>query len=167
MRCQSFTLRLGAHQAEDMARFNGFLSKVIPLQVSSAMIPGNPPMWSVLVFYDETMLEPASAVQVAAPKVAPPKASTPDEASRPLEALQAPAALSEADKTLYDALRAWRAERAKQDNLPPYVIAHNQTLEKVAQARPTSLEELGQIDGFGKRKLEQFGQEILRIVREG
>jgi superfamily II DNA helicase RecQ len=165
MRCQSFTLRLGAHQVEDLARFNAFLGQVVPLQVSSALIPGNPPMWSVLVFYDETLVESGRAVQPLTVQKADP-APTPvmlQEATSPRVRLQ----LSEADKAIYDALRVWRAERAKQNNLPPYVIAHNQALEKVAQARPASLEELGQIEGFGKRKVEQFGQEILRIVARG
>jgi superfamily II DNA helicase RecQ len=154
MRCQSFTLRL-ANQAEDLAQFNAFLSKVVPLQVSSALVPGNPVIWSILVFYDEDASPEPTRVKAEPTKSIP--AVSEIKPPAPLE-------LSEADKALFDRLREWRAERAKHDNLPPYIVAHNQTLEKVAQARPASLEELGAIDGFGKRKVEQFGQEILRIV---
>ncbi len=61
-------------------------------------------------------------------------------------------------------LKAWRAEVAKSHNLPAYVIFHDATLAAIAQAHPASLDELQNIAGIGVKKLEAYGQEVLRII---
>ena len=54
-------------------------------------------------------------------------------------------------------LHAWRRDRASRDAMPPYVVAHNSALEAVALARPATLEELGQVKGFGPARVEKYG----------
>ena len=54
-------------------------------------------------------------------------------------------------------LRDWRLERAKADNVPPYVVFHDSVLHAIAEARPSSLGELSQIAGVGPAKLERYG----------
>jgi ATP-dependent DNA helicase RecQ len=68
--------------------------------------------------------------------------------------------------TLFDRLRAWRAEQAKERNVPAYVIFHDATLREIALARPQSLAALGGISGIGDRKLEAYGAAILELVSE-
>ncbi|MDO9598640.1 MAG: DNA helicase RecQ [Azoarcus sp.] len=68
--------------------------------------------------------------------------------------------------TVFDQLRAWRAATAKERNVPAYVIFHDATLREIAVGRPASLSELGGISGIGDRKLEAYGEDILRVVRE-
>ncbi|WP_230976747.1 DNA helicase RecQ [Pseudothauera rhizosphaerae] len=68
--------------------------------------------------------------------------------------------------TLFDRLRAWRAETARERNVPAYVIFHDATLREIALARPHTLAELGGISGIGDRKLEAYGAAILEIVAE-
>ena len=74
------------------------------------------------------------------------------------------AQVAEADLPLFDALRDWRAERARRDGVPPYLICTNQQLAAMINARPQSLTKLGSIDGIGKAKLEKYGQEILALL---
>ena len=50
------------------------------------------------------------------------------------------ALLQDADMPLFEALRSWRAERCKQDGIPPYVICNNKQLAKIAGSRPQTLE---------------------------
>lgn len=50
MQCQTFILRLD--NAKDLERLNRFLAQVMPIQVSSSLVPGDTPFWSVLVFYE-------------------------------------------------------------------------------------------------------------------
>jgi len=64
----------------------------------------------------------------------------------------------------YAALKAWRGEVAKAHNLPAYVIFHDATLAAIAQAAPTDLDSLRDIAGIGVKKLEAYGQEVLRVV---
>ena len=72
--------------------------------------------------------------------------------------------VSEADLPLFNALRDWRAERAKRDGIPPYMICTNKQLAAMVNARPGSLSRLGSIDGIGKAKLDNYGQELLALL---
>ncbi len=62
-------------------------------------------------------------------------------------------------------LRDWRLERAKADNVPPYVVFHDSVLHAIAEARPSSLGELSQIAGVGPAKLERYGPDVLELIR--
>ncbi|HZQ80446.1 MAG TPA: ATP-dependent DNA helicase UvrD2 [Gaiellaceae bacterium] len=61
-------------------------------------------------------------------------------------------------------LKEWRLERAKADNVPPYVVFHDAVLHAIAAARPSSLGELSQISGVGPAKLERYGDEVLALL---
>ena len=50
---------------------------------------------------------------------------------------------------LFEALRAWRTARARADAMPPYVIAHNDTLAAIAQDRPRTMAGLRRVKGLG------------------
>jgi len=64
----------------------------------------------------------------------------------------------------FEALKAWRAEVAREHNLPAYIVFHDATLAEMAQARPDSMDALAQISGVGAKKLEAYGREILRVL---
>lgn len=66
----------------------------------------------------------------------------------------------------FAALKAWRAEVAREHGLPAYVIFHDATLAEMARAQPSSLGDLGHISGVGAKKLEAYGSEILRVLGE-
>ncbi|TSA10348.1 MAG: DNA helicase RecQ [Comamonadaceae bacterium] len=76
------------------------------------------------------------------------------------------AALNEQAQSRYLALKAWRAEVAKEHNLPAYVIFHDATLAAIAQNAPQSLEDLQGISGLGVKKLEAYGQQVLRLLAQ-
>jgi len=65
---------------------------------------------------------------------------------------------------LAERLRAWRRERAKADNVPPYVVFADRTLRGIATTRPATLKALLAVDGIGPTKLELYGEDILAIV---
>ncbi len=66
----------------------------------------------------------------------------------------------------FAALKAWRAEVAKEHNLPAYVIFHDATLISIAIQAPQSIDDLSGISGMGTKKLEAYGHEVLRIVAQ-
>ncbi|WP_374012252.1 DNA helicase RecQ [Pseudoxanthomonas koreensis] len=70
------------------------------------------------------------------------------------------------DRALFDGLRAWRAQLAREQNVPAYVIFHDRTLRDIAQLRPASLGELARVGGIGGGKLGRYGEAVLEIVRE-
>jgi ATP-dependent DNA helicase RecQ len=64
----------------------------------------------------------------------------------------------------YADLKAWRAEIAREHNLPAYVIFHDATLAAIAERAPQSLQDLQGISGMGVKKLEAYAQGVLRVV---
>jgi ATP-dependent DNA helicase RecQ len=75
----------------------------------------------------------------------------------------AAAALNAAGLARFAALKAWRAEVAREHNLPAYVIFHDATLAAVAERCPSTLEDLGGISGMGTKKLEAYAAAVLRV----
>jgi DNA helicase II / ATP-dependent DNA helicase PcrA len=61
----------------------------------------------------------------------------------------------------FEALRRWRAERAKADDVPAFVVFHDRTLHEIAAQRPQTREELSAISGVGPTKLERYADELL------
>jgi DNA helicase-2/ATP-dependent DNA helicase PcrA len=62
------------------------------------------------------------------------------------------------------ALKAWRLERAKADEVPAYVVFHNSTLEEIALRAPRSRADLASVPGVGPAKLERYGAEVLSVL---
>ncbi|CAH0175715.1 HRDC domain-containing protein [Chryseobacterium sp. Bi04] len=68
------------------------------------------------------------------------------------------------EEQILNALKLWRSEKAREQNLPTYFIASNKELISVAKYKPAKKEELLEIKGFGKHKIENYGEEILEIL---
>jgi DNA helicase-2/ATP-dependent DNA helicase PcrA len=64
----------------------------------------------------------------------------------------------------FEALRRWRAERAKADEVPAYVVFHDRTLHEIAAVRPQTREELSAISGVGPAKLERYADDLLAAM---
>jgi ATP-dependent DNA helicase RecQ len=75
------------------------------------------------------------------------------------------AALDAEGERRFASLKAWRAEVAREHNLPAYVIFHDATLIAIAQRDPQHLSDLDGISGIGAKKLTAYGEEVLRAVR--
>ncbi|GAB3807311.1 DNA helicase RecQ [Humibacter antri] len=73
-------------------------------------------------------------------------------------------ALPEAAHPLFETLRAWRTEQAKDEGVPAYIVFGDATLRGIASARPSTLAELAQISGVGAKKLETYGEDVLAVV---
>jgi len=74
------------------------------------------------------------------------------------------AAAPEPDDPAYAALKRWRLERAKAEEVPAYVVFHNSTLAEVAARKPKTLGELASVPGVGPTKLERYGADMLAAL---
>lgn len=79
---------------------------------------------------------------------------------------QAISADTPADPALFEKLRALRRQLATAQSVPPYIIAHDKTLSALAGLQPQSEAELLDVPGFGPKKVETYGADILRVVQE-
>lgn len=72
--------------------------------------------------------------------------------------------LSASDIAQLETLKELRSSLAKQQNVPAYVICHDSSLKQIAIKRPTTLEQLAKISGFGENKVIQYGEKIISLV---
>jgi ATP-dependent DNA helicase RecQ len=70
------------------------------------------------------------------------------------------------DPDLRARLRTWRSNIARERGVPAYVVLHDSTIDGIVRAWPTTLDELRHVPGIGDKKLEHYGNELLRLVRE-
>ena len=92
---------------------------------------------------------------------------TPARVSAPRARTGRNAALETLDadvRARFDALRAWRRERAAEQRVPPYVIFQDRTLLEIAMAEPGTLDALGHIPGVGQTKLDRYGKAVLAAL---
>ena len=75
-----------------------------------------------------------------------------------------PVHLDDEASTRLEALRAWRTEVAREHDLPAYIIFSNATLQELAQRNPGTLDEVATVNGVGAKKLEAYGEELLRVL---
>ena len=77
------------------------------------------------------------------------------------------ATYSEADvghPELFEALKAWRTEKAAEESVPAYRVLHQKTLVQIAVHLPDSLTELKRVKGIGDRLAERYGEELVMLV---
>ena len=74
--------------------------------------------------------------------------------------------VGEVNVGLFEALKAWRLEQAKADEVPAYVVFHDRTLEDICRALPRTMDQLLAISGIGPVKADRYGDQILAVVSE-
>ncbi len=72
---------------------------------------------------------------------------------------------SEPQRLLYNRLREWRKNKAQKNGVPVYIIATNTELKQLVVQAPTTIESLKNIKGFGKKKIERYGKEIINFIK--
>lgn len=132
----------------DQHMIDDFLNKHDIIKVETAFVHDEN-FWSVVLYFNEYKNTTTKNV-VRDSKVV--KYSAEDEI------------LNDDEIKILDALKLWRSEKAKEQNLPSYFIATNKELVSVAKYKPVKIEELLDIKGFGKHKIENYGEEILEIL---
>lgn len=124
-----------------------------------------------LLLYGELsrMLAEEGRLELAlrASEVAPSEPKEPGAEPRKRRKLAVPELiLTPEEKLLVKALKRWRLERANTQRVPAYMICADRTLEHLARARPATLEALADIYGLGESKIQKFGEELLRALRD-
>jgi ATP-dependent DNA helicase RecQ len=76
----------------------------------------------------------------------------------------ADAPLSATDEPRFEALRAWRANLAREQGVPAYVILHDKSLRELASRHPASLADLLDVPGIGQAKAERYGEALLELL---
>ena len=129
----------------DQTVLDRFLRDNNVIKFESAFVKDEEGYWSVILYYEEQKM---SVNDTKTPKYS----AENDEDLNPDEI------------KILDSLKLWRTEKAKDQNLPVYFIATNKELLSIAKDKPIKKEELRDIKGFGKHKIENYGEEIIEIL---
>lgn len=74
--------------------------------------------------------------------------------------------LQQTEEALLNELKTWRLLAAIDEGVPSYRILSDETLQELAQKQPLSLIALEQISGMGERKIEQYGEILLKTISQ-
>jgi translin len=75
--------------------------------------------------------------------------------------------MDNAEREMYELLTRWREKKAHEEGLAPFIIARNSWLNEIITLRPTTIEELIAIKGFGERRVNKYGKEIIALINRG
>ncbi|WP_346136601.1 DNA helicase RecQ [Lentzea roselyniae] len=130
--------------AQGLLAVEGEYSTLVLTQTSAEVLGGKR---QVLMRKDPTPARSSTRTATSAAASAKPKVDLSPEAT-----------------PLFETLREWRAQQAREQGVPAYVIFHDATLKAIAASRPASLTELGGVSGVGQAKLTKYGDQILEVV---
>ena len=142
MQVSVFSIRIDPAFLElDQKKLNEFLKTVTFKKSSTQLIESGEFHWSVIIHYEnEAQNKPEQFERKSYDDLLP------------------------KDKQIYGYLNQWRNEKSEQLNQKKFMICHNSELIDLAQYKPSNLDELQQIKGFGKQKADKFGEDILAIL---
>lgn len=177
MKCKTFKIHL-REEAENLeeTKFNEFLESVTLSQIFASVVGSE--FWSIVVFYEEGAAASQSLArenrfaesgtirfpQASQTEDFQPVKTTLEKPNKIESAPVEPVVLTAEQEKRFLALRNWRNEQASQNGLAPYMIAHNDSLMQIAIVQVENKEDLLQIRGFGEKRAEKYGDEILRIL---
>jgi superfamily II DNA helicase RecQ len=142
MQVSVFSIRIDPAFLElDQQKLNAFLETVAFKKSSTQFLESESAYWSVIVHYEKEEQKKSERLK---------RKSYED--------------LLPNDKQVYGYLNQWRTEKSEQLNQKKFMICHNSVLIDLALYKPSNLEELQQIKGFGKQKADKFGEDILAIL---
>lgn len=146
MKIKIFKIRLSEDYIyQDQKILDTFLQEKNILKYETAFVKEDESYWSVILYFEELIAQ----LNESKPR----KYSA--EEDHPL---------SSDEIKILDSLRLWRTEKAREKSLPVYLIATNKELSSIAKYKPAKKEELLDIKGFGKYKIENYGEEIIEIL---
>lgn len=142
MQVSVFSIRIDPAFLElDQKKLNEFLKTVTFKKSSTQLIESGEFHWSVIIHYENEAQNKPEQLERKSYEDLLPK-----------------------DKQVYGYLKKWRTEKSEQLNQKKFMICHNSELIDLAQYKPSNLEELKQIKGFGKQKADKFGEDIIAIL---
>lgn len=148
MQIKTFHIRLSKeHINSDEAKINDFLKdKEVENTFAELVKTEKVNFWSIFVSYSET-------------------GNMKEENRKPEKlSFSADTKLTEEELTIYNALKQWRADKAKTENISSFVIAYDTELITIAKVGIEDIEDFKNIKGFGEKKIAKYGQEIIALL---
>jgi superfamily II DNA helicase RecQ len=144
MNIKVFHVRLTKeHLHNDEEAINEFLDSVEVKKTATQLITGQPNFWSVVVFYDTKKSKTLQGGKLVVSDISE---------------------LSKDEVKIFNALKQWRFDAGVHENRPPFMICHNSELMAIARLKPKLIDDLFQIKGFGSKKVERYGADLIALL---
>lgn len=148
MKIKTFHIRLSKeHIVADEEKLNEFLKDKEVINTYAELVKTEKVnFWSILVAYSET-----GNMKRANEK--------PEKLSYPADTQ-----LTDEELNIYNALKQWRTDKAKTENISSFVIAYDTELITIAKVGIENIEDFNNIKGFGEKKIAKYGEEIIALL---
>jgi superfamily II DNA helicase RecQ len=148
MKIKAFKIRLSDdHLTHDEDELNLFLESVSTKKTSCQLVINDKTIyWSILVFFDQKTVRESNVQKTE--KIA----------------FQLNTELTELEQKIYEAFKEWRITKAKELNVPAFMICSNSELISLSKTRPETIDQIFMIKGFGEQKISKFGEDILALL---
>jgi superfamily II DNA helicase RecQ len=73
---------------------------------------------------------------------------------------------SEAERALFKKMKSWRLRVAEEKGIPAYLVATDRQFTEMISRRTLTLTALGSIQGYGKKRLEAYGKDIIEMIKD-
>jgi ATP-dependent DNA helicase RecQ len=147
----------------DRKNWDSFIRQMVAANLLAVDMEGHGGLF--ITFEGSAFLKAKDKISFSLPRVQDPIREARSAAKAKLS--PADTLASNADRPLFDRLKALRMTIARDHNLPPYVIFHDKTLLAMAAQRPLSLDAFAQIPGVGQSKLDRYGTMFLDVIQSG
>lgn len=154
MKIRSFVIRLDSdHFFNDQNKINSFLDSVNFVKSSVSFVDGKSKFWTLLIHYKESDSKPENVEYQI------------DEMSKSETGIiQNSADLLPDEKKITEHLKEWRRQRGEKERLPLFMIITNSDIETIAKKQPKDVSDFFGLKGFGQRKIERYGEEIIALL---
>lgn len=171
MKIKVFNIRLSdKHLEHDQNQVNNFLAQVEMKKSTSTLVSTDEHFWSLMIHYKDKA-QGMDAVQEIPDAFMSPTSTTESKPIEQQEPEQKPKTvkislddLTEEEINMLNNLKSWRADKAQQDKVPPFVILWDRHLIDAIKAKPSTPEELMEVKGFSTNRVNKYGVEILNIL---
>jgi ATP-dependent DNA helicase RecQ len=148
------------HEVEDFVHSDGCRQRRVCLHF------GETPKWETCGNCDACASAPDwLEIELQSPRKKPSAPSRVESPRAPVPRPGASASLGSLDLELKEHLREWRRNTARDKGVSAFVVLHDSALVDLCLAKPATLQELRRISGFGDKRVEMYGDQILEAIR--
>ena len=152
MQIKIFSIRLDDNLTQvDQNSLNDFLETVDFKKSSVQLVEVDNPFWSVVVHFEDKNTTIKETITSFTNKIAN-------------ENRKMVSDLNLNDELIFNNLKLWRNEKATEIGLAPFIICHNAHLIEIAVSKPTCIDDLKSMKGFGDLKAAKYGADIIALL---
>lgn len=150
MKIKVFNIRLSKeHFESDQNKLNDFLENVTFKKSTASLVENPSNYWTILIHYEEINHHQAKPIIIP-------------EKNKSSEITEDDLILDEL--VIVKKLKEWRLQKAQEEGFPAYMILSNLNIFTLAKYKPQLISDFLSLKGFGEKKTERYGDELMDLL---